>query len=77
MAVSNKIADILYEHPQGLHINDITKKTGIDSDKLARILRYLATKHVFREGELTIQPTHAMSDQSLNQLLPVYSAITG
>lgn len=48
--VEGKIADILLGHPKGLHISELSKKTGIEQGKLARILRFLATRHVFREG---------------------------
>ncbi|KAI0041342.1 hypothetical protein FA95DRAFT_1466982, partial [Auriscalpium vulgare] len=43
------IADVLKNVPQGLHVQDISKEIGVDSVKIARILRYLATRHVFRE----------------------------
>ena len=33
-----------------MHIAEIAKKTGVDEDKLGRILRLLASTHVFREG---------------------------
>ncbi|KAG6847302.1 hypothetical protein H0H93_008939, partial [Arthromyces matolae] len=32
-----------------MHVNDIAKKTGIDGQKLARLLRLLANRHVYRE----------------------------
>ncbi|KAK7055488.1 S-adenosyl-L-methionine-dependent methyltransferase [Favolaschia claudopus] len=35
--------------PQGAHINDIAKKNGMDPMKIARVLRPLATQHIFRE----------------------------
>lgn len=49
-----KVADILSDHPQGLHISEIASHTGtgINQDKLARLLRLLATKHCFMEGTL-------------------------
>ncbi|KAI0267868.1 S-adenosyl-L-methionine-dependent methyltransferase [Gloeopeniophorella convolvens] len=44
------VADAVKEAgPQGLHIKDISSKTGVESVKLARVLRYLASRHVFRE----------------------------
>ncbi|KAI0045354.1 S-adenosyl-L-methionine-dependent methyltransferase [Auriscalpium vulgare] len=43
------IADVLKDKPQGVHINDISAKVDVDAVKIARILRYLATRHVFRE----------------------------
>jgi hypothetical protein len=49
-AVEAKVADILVGNPEGLPVADIAKKTGINQGKLARILRYLATKNCFREG---------------------------
>jgi hypothetical protein len=47
-----KIADILQESPSssGLHISAIGKKAGIEEGKLGRVLRLLASKHIFREG---------------------------
>ncbi|KAJ7159946.1 O-methyltransferase [Mycena crocata] len=44
------VVEILREAgPEGLHAQDIAKKANTDPDKLARILRLLATHHVFRE----------------------------
>ncbi|KAF7333316.1 putative S-adenosyl-L-methionine-dependent methyltransferase [Mycena venus] len=34
---------------RGCHINDIAKKNGMDPTKIARVLRPLATQHIFRE----------------------------
>ncbi|KAI0040625.1 S-adenosyl-L-methionine-dependent methyltransferase [Auriscalpium vulgare] len=48
-ANETNIADVLKNVPQGLHVQDISKEVGVDSVKIARILRYLATRHVFRE----------------------------
>ncbi|KAJ7835943.1 O-methyltransferase [Mycena olivaceomarginata] len=43
-------AEIIREAgPQGCHINDIGKKNGMDPMKIARVLRPLATQHIFRE----------------------------
>ncbi|THG96713.1 hypothetical protein EW026_g5169 [Hermanssonia centrifuga] len=33
----------------GLHVRDIGSKAGIDESKAARILRYLASRHMFKE----------------------------
>ncbi|EKM51829.1 uncharacterized protein PHACADRAFT_199332 [Phanerochaete carnosa HHB-10118-sp] len=35
--------------PKGLHISQIAKPTNMDPNKLARILRLLATNHIFKE----------------------------
>ncbi|KAI0261384.1 S-adenosyl-L-methionine-dependent methyltransferase [Gloeopeniophorella convolvens] len=34
---------------EGLHVNDIAHKSGVDPAKLTRVLRYLASRHIFRE----------------------------
>ena len=34
---------------KGLHVTDIAAPTQVDPGKLARVLRVLATKHIFRE----------------------------
>ncbi|KAG6815854.1 hypothetical protein H0H87_010745 [Tephrocybe sp. NHM501043] len=49
------VADALSGHDTGLHVNEISKSVGIESAKLARILRALATKHVFVEGRSIYQ----------------------
>ncbi|THU85060.1 S-adenosyl-L-methionine-dependent methyltransferase [Dendrothele bispora CBS 962.96] len=36
---------------EGMHVNNLATKCGIDASKLARILRYLATHHCYREVE--------------------------
>ncbi|KAJ7877779.1 S-adenosyl-L-methionine-dependent methyltransferase [Mycena leptocephala] len=46
------VPEILREAgPNGLHVRDIAEKSGskIDSDKLSRVIRYLANSHLFRE----------------------------
>ncbi|KAJ7617899.1 O-methyltransferase-domain-containing protein [Roridomyces roridus] len=35
--------------PQGLHANKIAEENNMDGDKLARIMRHLATYHIYRE----------------------------
>lgn len=35
--------------PEGLQVKDIAKKSRVDPQKLSRVLRYLATHHIFRE----------------------------
>ncbi|EIM86299.1 S-adenosyl-L-methionine-dependent methyltransferase [Stereum hirsutum FP-91666 SS1] len=43
------VADLLVDLPEGLHIEELAKKSGIEVDKLGRVLRLLATKHCFIE----------------------------
>ena len=50
VALTFKIPDVLKEKPNGMHISEIGNKTGLEERKAGRILRLLATKHVFREG---------------------------
>ena len=52
MALGAKVADHLGNDPRGMHVAELAKKTGVDEEKLLRILRYLATAHVFKEGKL-------------------------
>ncbi|EIM90615.1 S-adenosyl-L-methionine-dependent methyltransferase [Stereum hirsutum FP-91666 SS1] len=48
--VDTKTVEILRDAgSQGLHVDQISTKNGIDSKKQARMLRFLATKFVFRE----------------------------
>ncbi|KAG7090565.1 hypothetical protein E1B28_009673 [Marasmius oreades] len=44
------VTEILREAgPQGLHVDTIAKKANLDSQKLSRLLRLLATNHFYRE----------------------------
>jgi hypothetical protein len=45
-----KIPDILRDQQAGVHIADIAKRTGLEEHRLGRIMRLLATKHIFRES---------------------------
>jgi len=45
-----KFPDILQEKPAGMHISELGKKSGVEERKAGRILRLLASKHIFREG---------------------------
>ncbi|KAJ3848008.1 S-adenosyl-L-methionine-dependent methyltransferase [Lentinula lateritia] len=46
------VPEILMEAgPMGLHVKDLAIATGVDESHLARVLRYLATRHIFREVE--------------------------
>ncbi|KAG6915159.1 hypothetical protein DXG01_012954 [Tephrocybe rancida] len=49
VAIEAGVADALSGREEGMHVNDLSKSVGIESSKLARILRALATKHVFLE----------------------------
>lgn len=46
-----KIPDILGEKPEGVPVDEVAAKIGVEKDKVARILRFLSTKHIFTEGK--------------------------
>ena len=45
-----------------MHISEVAKRTGVDEDKLARILRLLASTHIFREGEFSAPSQRSLFD---------------
>ncbi|KAI0262997.1 S-adenosyl-L-methionine-dependent methyltransferase [Gloeopeniophorella convolvens] len=50
LAVDVDLADVLKEAgPDGLHVNDIGSAVSVEPSKLSRVLRHLATRHVFKE----------------------------
>ena len=46
-----------------MHISEISQKSGVEARKAGRILRILASKHIFREGEWTFEQTSSKTDQ--------------
>ncbi|KAG6826094.1 hypothetical protein H0H92_001153 [Tricholoma furcatifolium] len=52
VSIASHVPEILEEAGvQGMHACEIARKTGIDGEKLARLLRFLANRHVYREVE--------------------------
>ncbi|KII93697.1 hypothetical protein PLICRDRAFT_401684 [Plicaturopsis crispa FD-325 SS-3] len=49
VVVEQKVADILLRAPDGMPVAELSKESGVEAHKLARILCLLATKHCFRE----------------------------
>ncbi|KAH0578348.1 hypothetical protein H2248_003962 [Termitomyces sp. 'cryptogamus'] len=50
VCLESNVTEFLREAgPKGLHVDRLASKTGQDSKKLARFLRYLATYHCYRE----------------------------
>ncbi|GJE83945.1 O-methyltransferase [Phanerochaete sordida] len=50
VATTANVAEALTEAgPKGAHVNDLAKASNIDAAKLARVLRLLATNHIFTE----------------------------
>ena len=51
VVVSNKIPDLLIDKPEGVPVTELAEATRLDPRKLERIMRRLATTHIFREGQ--------------------------
>ncbi|KAF9264596.1 S-adenosyl-L-methionine-dependent methyltransferase [Marasmius fiardii PR-910] len=50
VCLESNVTEILRDAgPQGMHVNDIGKKNGMDPKKLSRFLRILATHHIYKE----------------------------
>ncbi|KAJ8082650.1 hypothetical protein PM082_008506 [Marasmius tenuissimus] len=50
VCLESNVTEILREAgPQGMHVEDISKKNGVDPQKLSRFLRLLAMHHVYKE----------------------------
>ncbi|TFL01361.1 S-adenosyl-L-methionine-dependent methyltransferase [Pterulicium gracile] len=68
------VADILKAKSGAMHVNDIAKEARIkDPSKLDRVLRYLSTKHIFKEVKPNIWANNRISSalvkkQPLEQL---------
>ncbi|KAH8833459.1 S-adenosyl-L-methionine-dependent methyltransferase [Flagelloscypha sp. PMI_526] len=52
IAINYKIADALRTHPQGRHIDNLAKDTGLNAGKLVHVMRLLATRGCFNEVAL-------------------------
>ncbi|TFY78717.1 hypothetical protein EWM64_g5297 [Hericium alpestre] len=64
-------AEILHDAgPEGKHVNEIARPTKKDPAKLARILRFLATHHVFVE----VSPDH-FAHNRLSSLLDTHKSV--
>jgi hypothetical protein len=69
VALNAKVADLLEGKTEGLPLDELAKKSGIEKSKLGRVLRYLAAKHVFQEG----LGKHFVSGMSLTTFSPLVS----
>ncbi|KIJ09826.1 hypothetical protein PAXINDRAFT_86916 [Paxillus involutus ATCC 200175] len=52
VALRENITDILVDYPKGIHVDELSKITKIDSKKLARIMRLLATRGCYNEVDM-------------------------
>jgi len=66
VALTFKIPDVLKEKQTGMHISEIGKKTGLEERKAGRILRLLASNHVFREVSENVFANNRLSTQLLS-----------
>jgi len=66
VAVTYKFPDILQEQPAGMHISELSKKSGVEERKAGRILRLLASKHIFREVSENVFANNRLSIQLLS-----------
>ncbi|KAJ7487263.1 S-adenosyl-L-methionine-dependent methyltransferase [Mycena galericulata] len=67
VAADAKIADLLLDKPEGLHVDQLAYKTGINRSKLARVLRFLATKHCFTEVKPDVFANNRLSMKLLSR----------
>ncbi|KIY67020.1 S-adenosyl-L-methionine-dependent methyltransferase [Cylindrobasidium torrendii FP15055 ss-10] len=57
------IADVIAEAgPEGLHVDAISAKAGLDVPSVERILRYLATRHIFKEVKPNVFVNNRISE---------------
>ncbi|KJA18249.1 hypothetical protein HYPSUDRAFT_70031 [Hypholoma sublateritium FD-334 SS-4] len=63
VVINAKIADILVGKSDGLPIEELANLSGLDSGKLGRILRMLATKHCFQEVKPNVFANNRLSMQ--------------
>ncbi|KAF5380189.1 hypothetical protein D9615_006186 [Tricholomella constricta] len=66
VALTFKVADILELKPPGMHISELSEKAGINGEKLGRVLRLLASKHIFREVSKDVFANNRLSLQLLS-----------
>ncbi|KAH9949716.1 S-adenosyl-L-methionine-dependent methyltransferase [Amylocystis lapponica] len=56
-----RVADVLAEHPEGLHVDELARIVDVEKGKLARVLRLLGTRHCFREVDTDIFANNRLS----------------
>ncbi|KAH8829594.1 S-adenosyl-L-methionine-dependent methyltransferase [Flagelloscypha sp. PMI_526] len=66
-AVHFKIPDLLKNKTDGVHVSELAKTVKVDQGKLARILRLLATKHIFREVKPDVFVNNRLSNELLSE----------
>ncbi|KAG7099535.1 hypothetical protein E1B28_001373 [Marasmius oreades] len=62
--------------PEGLHVNSLAEYTGLDPSHLGRILRFLATRHIFKECSPNVFKNNRLSSVLRDSKLPVSNSET-
>ncbi|ESK85648.1 S-adenosyl-L-methionine-dependent methyltransferase [Moniliophthora roreri MCA 2997] len=63
-----RIADILVDKPEGLHVDQLAEASGFkDADKLGRLMRLLASRHVFREVKPNVYVNNRLSAKFISK----------
>ncbi|KIJ65863.1 hypothetical protein HYDPIDRAFT_87240 [Hydnomerulius pinastri MD-312] len=52
VALRENITNILVDYPKGIHVNELSKIIKVDSKKLARMMRLLATRGCYNEVDI-------------------------
>ncbi|TFY65534.1 hypothetical protein EVG20_g5551 [Dentipellis fragilis] len=66
VVVNAKIADVIARHPEGLHVDEIAKRTNLEPRILLKVMRNLAAKHLFRETSADVYANNRLSATLLN-----------
>ncbi|KAK7453204.1 hypothetical protein VKT23_011884 [Stygiomarasmius scandens] len=69
-----KISDLLLDRPEGVHVNELGEKSDRDPGKLSRVLRALATNHVYVEVKPNVFANNRLSLKLLSSD-PVYGLV--
>ncbi|KDQ49688.1 hypothetical protein JAAARDRAFT_212075 [Jaapia argillacea MUCL 33604] len=66
IVTSAKISDYLLDKPDGLHVSDLSLLSGLEADKLSRVLRRLATVHCYCEVKPNVFANNRLSMKLLS-----------
>ncbi|KAF9270532.1 S-adenosyl-L-methionine-dependent methyltransferase [Marasmius fiardii PR-910] len=76
-AVDTDISNLLEKAgPEGLHVDRLAETTGLDSAHLGRILRFLATRHIFKESSPNVFRNNRLSSVLRDSKLSVVNSET-
>ncbi|KAF9449478.1 S-adenosyl-L-methionine-dependent methyltransferase [Macrolepiota fuliginosa MF-IS2] len=66
VALRGCIADVLLAEPTGMPVSEISKRCGVEEQKLGRVLRLLCSHHIFREVRKDVFANNRLSMQLLS-----------